>query len=488
MASFTERYHELSKYHPYSVDRPVQLKWESHIPPFKAIENLPRIPLEPKVGPRTEMPVLTDFGTLKLLTYLLHFTSGVTEEVASENGPIHFRTNFSGGAIYPIEVFFLVRRFDIPDGLYYYDPTKSCILRMAGVEAWTQLVGVVADTATVEKSELVFLYTGILDRCIWRYKENAYRRVLLDAGATLGNTVMHAHAIGLGMVPLSGFVDSKIESLLQLRSGEIPLAALAVDPSIQNSKERFVTPSLEPAVAAKSLAVEDLQTHLQAQLLCQNQAERIPEPIFRAPVPYTFEGVAGKRQKLFESYLTSEDIRCALPIYSWHRWVCRKFLKEKLSFDSLSVTLNLAYNSIASIPESAGFLKHWLLVFSVDSVEEGLYRYLPSEHALVYVNQGTTRDIFAAAHVSAVALKGCSAVLLQTANLDETTAIMGDRGYRYLHLDAGIACEAINIWGCFTHVSCSSDSFYYEDEYKKALDFSSRESIISETVLGIGRL
>lgn len=332
------------------------------------------------------------------------------------------------------------------------------------------------------------MYTGILDRCIWRYKENAYRRVLLDAGATLGNTVMHAHAIGLGMVPLSGFVDSKIESLLQLRSGEIPLAALAVDPSIQNSKERFVTPSLEPAVAAKSLAVEDLQTHLQAQLLCQNQAERIPEPIFRAPVPYTFEGVAGKRQKLFESYLTSEDIRCALPIYSWHRWVCRKFLKEKLSFDSLSVTLNLAYNSIASIPESAGFLKHWLLVFSVDSVEEGLYRYLPSEHALVYVNQGTTRDIFAAAHVSAVALKGCSAVLLQTANLDETTAIMGDRGYRYLHLDAGIACEAINIWGCFTHVSCSSDSFYYEDEYKKALDFSSRESIISETVLGIGRL
>lgn len=65
---------------------------------------------------------------------------------------------------------------------------------------------------------------------------------------------------------------------------------------------------------------------------------------------------------------------------------------------------------------------------------------------------------------------------------------MGDRGYRYLHLDAGIVCEAINIWGCFTHVSCSSDSFYYEDEYKKALDFASRESIISETVLGIGRL
>lgn len=67
---------------------------------------------------------------------------------------------------------------------------------MAGVEAWDSNWWGSSDTATVENRNL-FLYTGILDRCIWRYKENAYRRVLLDAGATLGNTVMHAHAIGL---------------------------------------------------------------------------------------------------------------------------------------------------------------------------------------------------------------------------------------------------------------------------------------------------
>jgi SagB-type dehydrogenase family enzyme len=433
------------------------------------------------------MPSVAEFGTLSLLAYLLHLTSGVTGEFRTENGPVSYRANYSGGALYPIEVFVLVRGFDIPEGLYYFDPGKSRVLRMASENIWAGFSEVVADKVTVEKARLVFFYTGVLDRCVWRYKETAYRRVLLDAGAAFGNTVMQAQAMGLGTVPLSGFIDNRVESLLELRSGEIPLAILAVDPLIENRNELFSVPSMEPALAAKSLSFESTELHLQAQLLCQNQAERIPGPDFRAPQAYFTEKVTGERQKLFSSYLTPEDIRCQLPVYSWHRRVCQTFSLETLPFDSLSVTLALAYHSLESISVSAGFLKHWLLVFDVNSIEKGLYRYLPSEHALVYIHSGISRDVFGEVHVNATAFQKCAAVLLQTADLDASTAVMGDRIYRYLHLDAGLICESINVWGALTQVSSSSDSFYYEDEYKRALNFALRESIISETALGIGR-
>ena len=98
----------------------------------------------------------------------------------------------------------------------------------------------------------------------------------------------------------------------------------------------------------------------------------------------------------------------------------------------------------------------FLLVNNVEGLAKGVYRFLASEHKLAAVNleediadrvtEGCFRQRF---------VKNCSAVFIFTADLNRMYWRYGERGYRYLHLDAGhvsqnlyLAAEAIGGGAC----------------------------------------
>ena len=58
----------------------------------------------------------------------------------------------------------------------------------------------------------VFIWTGVLNRAMWKYRERAIRYLFLDAGHICQNLMLAATALGLGVCPVGAFFDDEVEA------------------------------------------------------------------------------------------------------------------------------------------------------------------------------------------------------------------------------------------------------------------------------------
>jgi SagB-type dehydrogenase family enzyme len=142
----------------------------------------------------------------------------------------------------------------------------------------------------------------------------------------------------------------------------------------------------------------------------------------------------------------------------------RNYSSEPLSLEELSYLLWCTQGVKEVVRNEATFrtvpsagarhaLETYILANNVKGLEKGLYRFLPIEHKLVEIN--TEKDI--ATNIR----RGCldqpfvtsSAVtFIWTAVPYRMTWRYGQRGYRYLHLDAGHVCQ--NLYLSAESVGC----------------------------------
>jgi SagB-type dehydrogenase family enzyme len=62
----------------------------------------------------------------------------------------------------------------------------------------------------------VFIWTGVLNRTMWKYRERGIRYLFLDAGHICQNLMLAATALGLGVCPVGAFFDDEVEALLKV--------------------------------------------------------------------------------------------------------------------------------------------------------------------------------------------------------------------------------------------------------------------------------
>ncbi len=87
-------------------------------------------------------------------------------------------------------------------------------------------------------------------------------------------------------------------------------------------------------------------------------------------------------------------------------------------------------------------LETYILANNVEGLEKGLYRFLPIEHKLVEIN--TEKDIadkIKRGCLDQHFVKTSAVTFIWTAVPYRMTWRYGQRGYRYLHLDAGHTCQ-----------------------------------------------
>ena len=84
----------------------------------------------------------------------------------------------------------------------------------------------------------------------------------------------------------------------------------------------------------------------------------------------------------------------------------------------------------------------YLCVNNVSALTPGLYRFLALEHTLLEEHAGSGfADRLAQACLGQDTVKTCAATFIWTAVVDRMTYRYGERGHRYLYLDAGHACQ-----------------------------------------------
>jgi SagB-type dehydrogenase family enzyme len=216
-----ELYHEWSK---PGRSFPIPLpNWGERPPQYKTYPDAERIPLpDPRgfQGLRVEGALqmrrsIRDYADRSLslveLSRLLWAAQGITEE------RLAFRAAPSAGALYPIETYPVVHDVaDLPSGITHY------AVREHGLE-WLErgdFRGAITQAglyqAFLGEANVCFVLSAIFQRARWRYRERAYRYVLLEAGHIAQNLYLEATSMGLGACAVGAFLDGSLNDLLGL--------------------------------------------------------------------------------------------------------------------------------------------------------------------------------------------------------------------------------------------------------------------------------
>ncbi len=94
----------------------------------------------------------------------------------------------------------------------------------------------------------------------------------------------------------------------------------------------------------------------------------------------------------------------------------------------------------------------YLVAGKVNGLDSGVYQYLVEEHAVKLVKSGDLREDLANAALGQSSIKNAPAVIVLCADYARTTSRYGERGIRYVHMEAGhigqnvhLQCEALGM-------------------------------------------
>jgi len=472
VASFTERYHELTKYNPHTIDKLGAVHWDSQPPAFKPISAREKVDLLPAL--QAVMADLESRGgdALEPLARLLFFTLGLTARLDGHGqGDYFLRAAPSAGGLYPTEIYVAARaQAGLPDGLYHYHSLKSALIPVWQGSFWGDLNHYFLRHDAVEASNLILLFTGTYGRSAWRYKERAYRRILLDTGHAVGNLLEVCRREGLDYALLGGFLDEGLEELLFLgRKEEFPLLGVAIAPRGRFGREGGQRPGDEPAEAVKHLTPGD---PMQVQ---QNSCERIRSPgRLRAPVA----GACGSPPFEPSGF---DPLKAIL-----QRRSCRKFNAAPVTLDQARDCLAYAFRQ-EGMPWclAPGGLDFHLIALSVQGLEAGVYRLRPASLELVPVRLGDFRSEALFMCLGQELAGECAFALVHTSDLAALVGAYGDRGYRYACMDAGQIGERLNLWAVHKGLGSSGIGGYYDDQANELLDLPLSHGILYISLVGV---
>jgi len=126
-----------------------------------------------------------------------------------------FRAAPSAGALYPVETYVAVHRVqEVPPGIWHFQVPDFALELITPGDFRRSLVLAGLNQQFLGTAAVVFIWTGILGRSLWKYRQRAVRYLFLDAGHICGNLHLAATALGLGCCPVAAFFDDEVEALV----------------------------------------------------------------------------------------------------------------------------------------------------------------------------------------------------------------------------------------------------------------------------------
>jgi SagB-type dehydrogenase family enzyme len=147
------------------------------------------------------------------LSQLLWASQGITEV----KGSYGFRTAPSAGALYPVETYLVIHTVEgIEPGVYHYAVETHELEQLKTGDFRARVARAALDQEIAARANVVFVWTAVLGRCKWKYRQRAYRYVYLDAGHLAENLALAAVALGLGSCQIAALYDEEANALLDI--------------------------------------------------------------------------------------------------------------------------------------------------------------------------------------------------------------------------------------------------------------------------------
>ncbi|MEA3459135.1 MAG: SagB/ThcOx family dehydrogenase [Chloroflexota bacterium] len=120
-------------------------------------------------------------------------------------------------------------------------------------------------------------------------------------------------------------------------------------------------------------------------------------------------------------------------------------------------------------------LETYLVVGDVEGLEEGVYKYNPHRHELCKVLDGDKRVELARAALEQDWVKEGAVDIVLTAVYERTTVRYGQRGTRYVHMEAGHAAQNVYLQAVALNLGTVVVGAFYDDQVKKVLRLPKEE-------------
>lgn len=242
-----ELYHENSKLRRIDQDHFAWISFvgmspeikETMLRPYKIYRGAPRItiPNEPHAILKSELSFdevifrrvsdrsFKGSASFEQTAKILHYGYGVTRRdhlpgnQASDHPVenLRFRAVPSGGALYPLEVYlFALDISGLEKGLYHYNTRDSVLEFLREGDFRERLADIAFSTDILSGAAGFIVLSAVFQRSRFKYRKQAYRFVLFEAGHVSQNMMLAAASQKLGTVAVGGFIDDELNHLLDI--------------------------------------------------------------------------------------------------------------------------------------------------------------------------------------------------------------------------------------------------------------------------------
>jgi len=146
-----------------------------------------------------------------LLSALLWATQGVT----AKYGEFLFRTAPSAGGLYPVETYLFLRAVEgLEPGIYHFRAHVFDLEFLKKGDYSRELTDAALGQMIVMGAQVTFIWSAVVERSRWKYRQRAYRYIYLDAGHIAQNLYLAAEALGLGACAIGALFDDRVNNII----------------------------------------------------------------------------------------------------------------------------------------------------------------------------------------------------------------------------------------------------------------------------------
>ncbi len=490
-------YHESTKHSVESLRRVRHvLDWANMPDPFRhyegaAVIDLPADPPAPEI-PALEL-LLGGSGGMPacdgpaLLSQLLFYSAAISasKRVASTGYKYALRVNPSSGNLHPTEFHFTAHGLkNWHDGLYHYRPSSH----MAEQRARGNFEGRLrANPAPVQ-----FVLTSIAWREAWKYRERAYRYCLHDMGHAWQALVLAARAIGTQSFATGHFPDDETAQAFRLSEDEWPMLIVGLHGG--SVPARAFEPGASPINSAggtvwsggrpNRLANEEVTYPLIDEMHAATKLTSASPGIASHCIASSGEAQAG-----------SGEIRLPPPAASSKTFgEVARTRRSALDFQGGSAGMSLeqlsAVLAASAAPyfadfASTRFVQLYLFVHRVHGLDPGVYRHWPARAELEQLKSGDQRVTAAGLSLGQELAGNACVAFSMIGNLDRATRTHGDRGYRYVHFEAGAIGQRLYLAAEALGLRATGIGAFFDEEVNRYLELDpAREQVVYHFAIG----
>ncbi len=485
MSSFLERYHELTKYDPRTIDRLGQADWTHQPRAWKNITGTEHVDIRPHLEFLSEFVQTGEAGAyphpsatldLPTLCRISWFAAGVSAIGGSPQDPHLYRTTPSAGGLYPVELYWIVLDVDgLEPGVWQFHAPGFALVPVWKGNFRAEASASLLEASPAREASAIGILTGIFSRGSWRYGERAYRRILLDAGHLSGNLLEAVRRESFEAVPLSGFHDAGISELLFPDQDEVPLLAVPVGEDLTKNVARSLrSPMPDPTEVSALVPSGKMQerAHTLSRLGAGRLVEPPPQdlPIRRPDLEY---------MPLPPPMAPGDIARAAID-----RRSCRSYGWAPVSLVQLASLL-----AWSDIPDGerlapAGLLDTWLVVNAVQGLESGVWHWDHQTRSIALNRTGRFREDCLRMCLGQELGGNASFVVVHSAPLARSVELLGERAYRPLCMDAGHFGERLNLAAQAMGLGASGIGGYFDDLVNETIGQDLSHAILYVTTVG----